>query len=277
MKKSDEWNTQDKLDKKLDELIEQLKIKPGELGIYQAAKLLDVSPSGPFYMKLRDWRERRVAEIDKPLLEVSPMAKVKIEGLLHEFTTSVTKAYLDEIRAVSGDLDRAANLRVADKDQRLEAEKHQSQEIIELWIKSDAEVASLHERITDLEKKLAAALREIDQLTGRLMERQEQSKANRDRENVAGAKPVQAIAAERASDLDQPDERGAHASKAFVAGLLAEVSSADNNAELRIRGPKGSAQSSIKEDDGHPAHQADLSPVNNDNANKAEVDDDGND
>ena len=105
MKKSSDWVRQPGLDKKLDHLVEERGCTPAELIPYDAAKALDIEPSGEFYRKVRDWKQRRAAESDAPVMEVPPHVQAEFRETVDRFAAEAMSSFLRAVRGVGGDLD----------------------------------------------------------------------------------------------------------------------------------------------------------------------------
>lgn len=171
MKKSSEWVRQAALDKMLDQLVEERGCTPAELIAYDAAKALGIEPSGEFYKKFRDWKQRRVAERDAPVMEVPPHVQADFRETVDHFAGEAMTAFLRAVRVIGGDLNRTAMLRVADAERRAEDAQAEVNSLIDHWTEAEAKRDTATARVAELEQALEDAQRREDVLTARLEER----------------------------------------------------------------------------------------------------------
>lgn len=171
MKLSNEWVRQPDLDKMLDRLVDEKTWDPARQAICRAAKILQVEANSSFYSKARDWKKRREAEANQPVLEVSPKVLEAFKSAIDEFAEKATDSFCHGMRSFNGDVERAANLRIASANQRAEHAEEEVDLLISNWNAADGEVRALTKRITELEAALADAGRREEHLKGRLHER----------------------------------------------------------------------------------------------------------
>lgn len=171
MKKSSDWVRQPGLDKKLDHLVEERGCTPAELIPYDAAKALDIEPSGEFYRKVRDWKQRRAAENDTPVMEVPPHVQAEFRETVDRFAAEAMSSFLRAVRGVGGDLDRVATLRITDAERRADEAQAEVNGLLDHWTAAEAQRDAALARIAELEQALADARRRDEVAAVRLEER----------------------------------------------------------------------------------------------------------
>lgn len=179
MKKSSDWVRQPGLDKMLDQLVEERGCTPTELIPYDAAKALGIEPSGEFYKKVRDWKQRRAAERDAPVIEVPPHVQAEFRETVDRFASEAMASFLRAVRTVGGDLDRVATLRITDAERRADEAQAEVNGLVDHWTAAEAERDAALTRVAELEQALADASRREDAFTVRLEERDALLKALR--------------------------------------------------------------------------------------------------
>jgi len=171
MKKSSDWVRQPALDKMLDQLVEERGCTPAELVTYDAAKALEIEPSGEFYKKVRDWKQRRAAERHAPVMEVPPHVQADFRETVDRFANDAMASFLHAVRLIGGDLNRTATLRVADAERRAEDAQAEVNGLLDHWTAAEAARDAAMARVAELEQALADSQRREDVLTARLEER----------------------------------------------------------------------------------------------------------
>lgn len=156
MKKSSEWVRQPGLDKMLDQLVEERGCTPAELIPYDAAKALDIEPSGEFYRKVRDWKQRRAAECDAPVMEVPPHVQAEFRETVDRFANDAMADFVRAVRLIGGDLNRSAMLRVADAERRAEDARAEIDGLLGLRLIQSQKAKVVTSATAD--RKLAASL-----------------------------------------------------------------------------------------------------------------------
>lgn len=172
MKKSSDWVRQPGLDKKLDHLVEERGCTPAELIPYDAAKALDIEPSGEFYKKVRDWKQRRAAETDAPVIEVPPRVQAEFRETIEHFSSEAMASFLRAVRAVSGDLDRVAALRVADAERRADDARTEANDYLDRWTAAEGQRDTALAEMDKLEQAFVEAQHRGNDLFIRLEERE---------------------------------------------------------------------------------------------------------
>lgn len=171
MKKSSDWVRQPDLDKMLDQLVEERGCTPAELIPYDAAKALGIEPSGEFYRKMRDWKQRRAAECDAPVMEVPPHVQAEFRETVDRFANDAMADFVRAVRLIGGDLNRSAMLRVADAERRAEDARAEVDGLLDHWTTAEAERDAARNRVAELEHALADTQRREEALIVRLEER----------------------------------------------------------------------------------------------------------
>lgn len=171
MKKSSDWVRQPALDKMLDQLVEERGCTPAELIPYDAGQALGIETSGEFYKKVRDWKQRRAAEHDVPVMEVPPHVQADFRETVDRFAGEAMTSFLRAVRGVGGDLNRVATLRVADAERRAEDAQAEVNGLLDHWTAAEADRDAALARVAELEQAAADARRREEALTVRLDER----------------------------------------------------------------------------------------------------------
>lgn len=171
MKKSSDWVRQPGLDKMLDQLVEERGCTPAELIPYDAAKALDIEPSGEFYKKVRDWKQRRAAECDTPVMEVPPHVQAEFRKTVDRFADDAMNSFVHAVRLIGGDFNRTTMLRVAAAERRAEDARAEADSLLDQWTAAEAERDAAQIRAAELVHALADAQRREEALIVRLEER----------------------------------------------------------------------------------------------------------
>lgn len=179
MKKSSEWVRQPGLDKMLDQLVEERGCTPAELVPYDAAKALGIEPSGEFYKKVRDWKQRRAAERDEPIMEVPPHVQAEFRESLDRFTGEAMNNFLNALRMIGGDFNRNATLRIADAERRAGDAQAGENAMLDLWAATEAERDAALVKVAELNTALSDSRHREEVMTVRLQERDALLKALR--------------------------------------------------------------------------------------------------
>ncbi|MGB3752448.1 MAG: hypothetical protein WA954_00945 [Parerythrobacter sp.] len=313
MKKSDEWFREGELEKKFDDIAEERAITPPEMKPNEIAEELGCSASGSFYKRFRIWKASRQAEMDRPILEVSPKAKEEFKRIIAENSQKMLESCENQLRIVGGALDHAAKLRTAEAERSAAEATESESDLIENLIRVEDERDEGLAQIDKLASELQEMRSKYDRLAGRVDELTLQNDAllqKLDKPPVADGSasgdaakldstaiseaPDTAASNDPTSEVPQDDNVPQSADPApvtadakverkkgsadFAAGLRASVSeaAAKTKAEPVREGPTGPDQLSSKGHKGHSDAGADLSPVDT-NTSDAEVRDDGED
>lgn len=193
MKKSSDWLRQPSLDKKLDQLVQERDCTPAELIPYDAAKALDIEPSGEFYKKVRDWKQRRASESGAPVMEVPPHAHAAFRETVDRFADEAMGAFVRAVRTVGGDLDRAATLRITDAERRADKAQAEANGLLDHWATAETQRDAALARVADLEQMLGDARHREDVMSVRLEERDALLKALRFETARDGAKSATSL------------------------------------------------------------------------------------
>ncbi|MDE1914895.1 MAG: hypothetical protein KGJ57_00080 [Sphingomonadales bacterium] len=194
MKESKEWVRQPMVDKAADEIVATRGCAVTEVKPYQVAKHLGCEPNISLYAKVRDWRRRRLDEAGTADIEVSPAVEAGFRAILDRQNAEATDHFMQTVRQVGGDLNRAAMLRVANAERRCDEAETETAEVLELCQKAEEELADANVKITALAQALADAQRREDHLRGRL------EQCQMDAEAMGAAKPEEAPVEAQSSD-----------------------------------------------------------------------------
>jgi len=262
MKKSSEWVRQPGLDKKLDQLVEERGCTPAEVIAYDAAKALGIEPSGDFYKKVRDWKQRRAAEHDVPVMEVPPQVQAEFRETVDRFAAEAMSSFVRAVRGVGGDLNRVATLRIGDAERRADDAQAEVNGLLDHWTAAEAQRDAALARVTDLEKALADARRREEVAVVRLEERDALLKALRPEPRSKGsAITPSAPGANLASDGNDGDRQ--------VGNMAIDASSVTaDQAVADVEGPK---QSTVGDADRPEGGQVEMPLGISDNAGQADV------
>ncbi|WP_375271094.1 hypothetical protein [Sphingomonas sp.] len=238
MKKSGDWVRQPGLDKKLDQLVEERGCTPAEVIPYDAAKALEIEPSGEFYRKVRDWKQRRAAENHAPVMEVPPHVQAEFRETVDRFAAEAMSSFLRAVRSVGGDLDRVATLRITDAERRADDAQAEVNGLLDHWTDAEAQRDAALAKVADLEEALADAKRRADVLTVRLEERDALFKALRagTPDKVAAAITPSAPDADHATVDDDGDRLVSEVAN-DASTALAEEPVADSVADEQEQAP----------------------------------------
>ena len=265
MKKSSDWVRQPGLDKKLDHLVEERGCTPAELIPYDAAKALDIEPSGEFYRKVRDWKQRRAAESDAPVMEVPPHVQAEFRETVDRFAAEAMSSFLRAVRGVGGDLDRVATLRITDAERRADEAQAEVNGLLDHWTAAEAQRDAALARIAELEQALADARRREEVATVRLEERDALLRALRPGTSDNGSAAIMPSVphADRASVGDDYNRQ--------VGDVAIDASSASAGQSVADVDADGPEQPPVIYTDHPEGGQVEMPLVTNDDAGQADV------
>ncbi|WP_288338540.1 hypothetical protein [uncultured Sphingomonas sp.] len=265
MKKSSDWVRQPGLDKKLDHLVEERGCTPAELIPYDAAKALDIEPSGEFYRKVRDWKQRRAAESDAPVMEVPPHVQAEFRETVDRFAAEAMSSFLRAVRGVGGDLDRVATLRTTDAERRADEAQAEVNGLLDHWTAAEAQRDAALARIAELEQALADARRREEVATVRLEERDALLRALRPGTSDNGSAAIMPSVphADRASVGDDDNRQ--------VGDVAIDASSASAGQSVADVDADGPEQPPVIYTDHPEGGQVEMPLVTNDDAGQADV------
>ena len=282
MKKSKDWRRQEVIDAKLDQFVVQMAGLPAGMSRCQVAAEIGVPADPEFYKKYMDWKRRRDAEADLPTLDIPPEAETALRKILKDAVDDVMASFAHTLRSVAGDVDRTAGLRVKDAERRAAERETYADELLEKWTETEHDLVAAQDRCTVADREVEKLTRALDHLGGRLLEKEDQIKALRSDPATANgatattAPDVNVAAAIPSSAAAGIDAKGDGAIREGSAHR--EVGNGRPPAiEPKPGGPERPNQSSTIEDDGPVDHQAEMSLVETDNADKAEAGNDEHD
>lgn len=171
MKNSDEWASQARVDEAADAIVAQTGCSISDVRGYRVAKALNCSAGGELYDRVRDWRGRRHAEAAVTMIEVPAAAETAFREFLERASAETMAMFIQTVRSVGTDLDRAATLRTADGDRRAAEAEKELGEVVKFWRAVETDLAAAQARIAALEQALRDAQRREDRLLGRLEQR----------------------------------------------------------------------------------------------------------
>ena len=272
MKKMRDWVRQEDLDAKLDEFVEDTGQVPAGMTPNEVAEKLGVTANGKFYRQFRDWKHRRDAEAAMPPLDIPDEVRAELESVLSEANEQVMDQFARVVRAIAGDIDRSAALRVKDSERRAAEAEAETEDLLNRWTETEEALEAMRQRAADARKDSEEMRRVADRLLGQLDERgrllaeledrvRQQAGSEKDAAHPATPVPPEAeeVQNAKASPKDAKNE---------------DKMTATEPVEV---GPKGPTQSSNKEGDGNDVHHTELSLGNTDDAVQAEAGDDEND
>lgn len=270
MKKSSEWVRQPGLDKKLDHLVEERGCTPAELVPYDASKALDIEPSGEFYKKVRDWKQRRAAENDTPVMEVPPHVQAEFRETIDRFAAEAMNSFLRAVRGVGGDLDRVAALRVADAERRADDARTEANDYLDRWTAAERERDTALAEMAKLEQAFVEAQHRGNELFIRLQEREAllEKLLETPKMGLAATSPVVSRGQQSPSESRNEYDRSVGGITVIDAGIPLTESSVAASAAKEPDEP-------LIEEDHSTTGQVEMPLIKNDAANQAQ--DDGDD
>jgi len=171
MKASSEWVRQPMVDEAADAIVAKRKCVIADVTAYQVAKSLDCEPNGELHTKIRDWRRRRQHEAAVTAIDVPPEAEAEFGGVLDRMTGEAKAIFRSTIQRVGSDFERSKTLRVVDAERRRDAAEAETDQVLELWQKTEADLSDALLKIGELNQALVEAKSREDRLTGRLDQR----------------------------------------------------------------------------------------------------------
>lgn len=172
MTSSKDWVRQPLVDKVADEFVAEGKFTIDTLTAYQVAVRIGCSANPSVYEKFRDWRARRRQEQAASVTtEVPPEAEAEFDELLGRVTGEAKAIFRRTIQTVGNGMDRSKTPRVIDAERRRDTAEAETDKILELWKKTEADLSAALLRIEELEKTVAEGLLREERLKGRIEQR----------------------------------------------------------------------------------------------------------
>lgn len=128
---------------------------------------------------MRDWKQRRAAEHDAPVLEVPPHVQAEFRETVDRFAAEAMSSFLRAVRCVGGDLDRVATLRINDAERRADDAQAEVNGLLDHWTAAEAQRDAALARVAELGQALADARLREEVAAVRLEERDALLKALR--------------------------------------------------------------------------------------------------
>ncbi|WP_133365521.1 hypothetical protein [Qipengyuania sediminis] len=135
---------------------------------YRIAKAAGFSPGGGFYIIAEKWLDLRRAALAKSVPPIDPALFDRFQADLDAASANAMKVFRDAIESVASEIDRTANLRVTDAEQRSAQGEREVDEILGDLERACVERTAFEKRVDELEAKLATASSENQRLRGRL-------------------------------------------------------------------------------------------------------------
>lgn len=270
MKKSKDWVYQEDLLKKVKAWFTSNSGGAEDKTPNQIAGEIGVTSNGKFYKAYTEVVRLREAEAELPALDIPSEVKAEFQNVLSIMTCDATDAFLRTVRAVAGDIDRSADLRIMDAQRRAANAVAERDGLVDRWIATEEERDAALEELGALQQRVDELQRQVDRLEGRLAEREFIAAANR---NAVLGIPAEAkergtVALEnsetRTSGGGQP-EAAASAGSPSLIGATAGC--------IGVEAGRQSDQPSISEGVGPTGQQSELSLGSKDTANSAVADD----
>lgn len=171
MKDSKDWTCQPKVDETADAIVATGKYGVTDVTAYQVGKALCCEPNGALHAKVRDWRRRRPGQAVPSTIVVPPEAETELGDALDRMTGEVRALVTRMIQQVGSEFERSNSLRVVDAERRRDAAETETDKVLELWQKTEAELSDALVKIEGLEQELVAASSREAFLAGRLEQR----------------------------------------------------------------------------------------------------------
>jgi hypothetical protein len=171
VKESENWTRQPKVDEAADAIVATGKCGVIDVKGYQVAKALGCEPNGELYTKVRDWRRRRQDQAVLSTIVVPPETEAALDDALGRMTGEVKALVIRSIQQAGSDFERSKTLQIVDAERRRDAAEAETDNVLELWQKTEADLSDASAKIEELEKKLVAASSRETFLAGRLEQR----------------------------------------------------------------------------------------------------------
>ena len=176
MKDSNEWVRQQMVDNGCEAVLAERQCDIAEVKPYWVAEKLGCEANGAFYEKVRDWRKRAEAERADHVIEIPAQALTELRDALDRANAEMVATFTRAVRAVGGDLDRAASMRVVDAERRRDQAEAEYADVLALCRRAEDERSEVQKRVGELEAALKAACLREERLLGRLEQRDAQGR-----------------------------------------------------------------------------------------------------
>lgn len=171
MKNSKDWIRQPMVDEAADAFVATGEYDVSDVTAYQVGKALGCEPNGALHAKVRDWRRRRQDQTASSAIEVPTEAEAEFGGVLDRMTGESKAVFRRTIQQVGGEVERTMMPRVVDAERRRDAAEAETDKVLELWQKTEAELSDALLKIGELEQAAVEARLREERLIGRLEQR----------------------------------------------------------------------------------------------------------
>lgn len=168
MKVSKEWVRQPMVDEAADGIVAAGKYGVVDVTAYGVSKALGCVANGSLHAKVRDWRRRRQDQAAASSIDVPPEAEAEFGNVLDLMTGEAKAVFRRTIQQVGSEFERSKTLRVVDAERRRDAAEAETDKVIELCLKTEAELSDAVQKIEQLEQALVEGRIREAKLTGRL-------------------------------------------------------------------------------------------------------------
>lgn len=246
---------------------------------YRIAKVAGYSPGGGFYMIVEKWLGLRRSAQSRPMPPIDPALVEQFQADLTAASSSAMSAFRAAIGSIASEIDRAADLRVADAEQRAAAGTREVEEILEDLEQAGTARAELEKRVEQLEVELASSRSENLRLMGRIEESDRtldrltgiraRAASSSEEESPVASGSVEASADPTATFSEVPDV-GSEAAFVYNENAKLAAPTAPSEGAIAIRDEEANVEparkptvdgpSQIAEGDGAGERQPDASP-----------------
>lgn len=171
MRDSKEWVRQPMVDEAADAIVATGKYGVLDVTAYQISKVLGCEPNGALHLKVRDWRRRRQDEAASSPIDVPPEADTELGDALDRMTGEVKAVFVRTVQRVGSEFERSKTLRVVDAERRRDAAEAETDKVLELWQKTEADLADALLKVGELEQTAVEGRIREERLAGRLEQR----------------------------------------------------------------------------------------------------------
>lgn len=171
MRDSKDWTRQPMVDEKADAMVAAGKHSVTEVTAYQIAKGFGCSANPALHEKVRDWRRRRLDQAAASAITVPPKLEEELGDALDRMTADVKAVFLGISERLRDDVERSLMPRVVDAERRRDAADAETDQVLELCRKMEADFSDAVLKIDVLEQAVLDGRLREERLAGRLEQR----------------------------------------------------------------------------------------------------------
>ena len=175
MKKKREWNSDEELRSLIENMSDELGGFPPDMSRCEIAELVGVTPNGKFYRVYDSWKQSCREDAAATVVEIPQHALSGFDVYVDLFTKDLRQEFITLVRRILSEIYGAAELRVADAEQRARREQEEREDLLKILERTEEERDDALRREKVWSEKAHKLQRDKDRLYGRLEEQAAQN------------------------------------------------------------------------------------------------------